>query len=431
MGYVKKVLSMVLVLFLMVPTFAFAESSGVLKNESEMNFGKKLYIKPADYPLVKDGNIIDIFVEKYANQIYSLDSLRKENESELRLRLFYQSNEYYFKSGLATLEFYKDDRGSMAFLGSLNYDLYYKTEATIDSFIPISFYDGQEYVYVRIGIYEYEWNKEYFYTTTFKVKNPVYTAPKPDTTPPAKPAVNSVSDKDTKVTGTAEAGATVYVKSGSTTLGSAVATSNKKFTVAIKKQKAGTKLTVYAVDKAKNKGASATITVVDKTAPAMPTASKVSNKDKKVTGKAEAGSKVTVKAGSKILGTANTDKAGKYSVTMKAAQKAGTVLSITATDKAKNTSAVRKITVIDKIPPAAPKVNKVTIKSTAVKGKAEANSTVYVKVGSKVLASGKASKAGSFSIKIKKQKAGVVLQVYAKDKAGNVGKSTKVTVKTK
>ncbi|MCR2821442.1 Ig-like domain-containing protein [Lederbergia panacisoli] len=253
-----------------------------------------------------------------------------------------------------------------------------------------------------------------------------------DKTAPATPTASQVSDKDKKVTGSAEAGSKVTVKAGTKVLGTATASSTAKYSVTLSAvQKAGTVLSITATDKAGNVSAVRKITVVDKTAPAMPTASKVSDKDKKVTGNAEAGSKVTVKVGTKVLGTATADKAGKYTVSWKTAQKAGTVLSITATDKAGNVSAVRKITVVDKTAPAAPKVNKVTIKSTSVSGKAEANSTVYVKVGSKVIASGKAGKTGSFSIKVKKQKSGTILYVYAKDKAGNTGKATKVTVKTK
>lgn len=250
-----------------------------------------------------------------------------------------------------------------------------------------------------------------------------------DHTAPAKPSVQKVSDRDTAVKGTAEAGATVFVKAGSAVLGKAVSNSKKSFSVAIKKQKAGTKLQVYAVDPTGNKGDAVTMTVLDKTPPAMPTASTVSNKTRKVTGKTEASAKVSVKAGSKVIGTAMADKAGKYVVTLKAARKAGTALYVTAADKAGNVSKARKITVIDKIPPKVPKVNKVTNKTTLAKGKSEAGATVYVKSGKKVLGSSKVSSKGTFSVKIKKQRAGTVLKVYAKDRAGNTGKSASVTVK--
>lgn len=268
---------------------------------------------------------------------------------------------------------------------------------------------------------------------TSKGKNIDYTFFGPgeprDHTAPARPAVQKVSDRDTVVKGSAEAGATIYVNTGSTTLGKAVSTSKKSFLVTIKKQKAGTKLQVYAVDKAGNKSDPATLTVIDKTPPARPTVSKVSNRDLKVTGKAEAGSKVTLKAGGKVIGSGTADKAGKYVVNLKAARKAGTAIYVTAADKAGNVSKERKVIVVDKIPPKVPKVNKVTIKTTAVKGKTEKGATVSVKAGKKVLGTSKANDKGSFTVKIKKQKAGTVLKIYAKDQAGNTSKPAKITVK--
>ncbi|MEK0397292.1 Ig-like domain-containing protein, partial [Lactobacillus delbrueckii] len=76
-----------------------------------------------------------------------------------------------------------------------------------------------------------------------------------------------------------------------------------------------------------------------------------------VTGTTEAGAKVTVKSGSKILGTATADKNGAFKVTI-AKQKAGTTLTDYATDKAGNTSAGKSFKVEDKTAPSAPSVNR-------------------------------------------------------------------------
>lgn len=251
-----------------------------------------------------------------------------------------------------------------------------------------------------------------------------------DKTAPAAPKADPVTDYDKKITGKAEAGSKVTVKKGSSTLGSATADKSGKFTVSLKSaQKAGTVLSLTAADKAGNVSKMAKVTVIDKTAPAAPKVNSMKDTDKKITGTAEAGSRVTVKRGSTILGTATAAKDGKFTVTIKSAQKAGTVLYVTAKDKAGNTSKAAKMTVKDKTPPKSPSVNKVTSSSTKVTGKAEAYSTVYVKAGNKVIGSAKAAKSGSFSVKIAKQKTGKILCVYAKDKAGNTGKSTKTTVK--
>ncbi|WP_139891364.1 Ig-like domain-containing protein [Bacillus sp. D386] len=249
-----------------------------------------------------------------------------------------------------------------------------------------------------------------------------------DKTAPSAPSVNAVSDKSTTVTGKTEAGAKVTVKAGSKTLGTATANSNGNYTVKIKKQKAGTSLSVTASDKAGNISKAKTVKVADKTAPSAPSVNAVSDKSTTVTGKTEAGAKVTVKAGSKTLGTATANSKGNYTVKIKK-QKAGTSLSVTAKDKAGNTSKAKTIKVVDKTAPSTPSVNPVKSSSTKVTGKTEAGAKVTVKAGSKTLSTATANSKGNYTVKIKKQKAGTTLSVTAKDKAGNTSKAKTVKVK--
>lgn len=75
-------------------------------------------------------------------------------------------------------------------------------------------------------------------------------------------------------------------------------------------------------------------------------------------------------------------------------------------------------------------VKKVTKKSTVVQGTTEAKATVYVYKGSKKLGSAKANSKGVYKVKIKKQKTGTKLKVFAKNSAGK-GKVKTVTVKAK
>ena len=100
--------------------------------------------------------------------------------------------------------------------------------------------------------------------------------------------------------------------------------------------------------------------------------------------------------------------------------------TLVVTDKAGNKTTV-KFT-IDKTAPKAPKVNKVTSKTTKVTGTAEAGSTVVVKAGKKLIGSGVADKKGKFKVTIAKQKAGTILYVTTKDKAGNVSVARKTPV---
>ncbi|WP_052342562.1 Ig-like domain-containing protein [Bacillus sp. EB01] len=250
-----------------------------------------------------------------------------------------------------------------------------------------------------------------------------------DKTAPAKPVVNQVKDYDKRVTGKAEAGSTIKVKLGSTQLGYAVANGSGSFIVSLTKaHKAGTILTVTATDKVGNVSAITKTAVVDKTPPGVPTVSTVANNQKTVTGKAEPKSTVRIKRGTTQLGLAVTDAYGKFKISLPGYQKAGTVLTVTATDKAGNRSKATSKTVIDKTAPGVPVIYKVTNRSTAVTGKAEAYSHVTVKRRSTVLGSGYASSTGKYSIKIAKQRSGTALYVYAKDKAGNVSKPGSVKV---
>lgn len=185
-----------------------------------------------------------------------------------------------------------------------------------------------------------------------------------------------------------------------------------------------------------SKGPDVTYTIVqdgaapprDTTPPGKPTVYSVSDKDIFVKGRAEAGSKVTVKKGKTVLGSAYSNSTGNFSIPIKA-QKAGTILTVTARDKAKYESKATSVKVVDKTAPEVPKVDKITSRTTKVTGKAEPYSTVYVKRSGKKIGSAKVSKSGKFSVKILKQKAGKVLYIYAKDRSGNSGKSKKVTVK--
>lgn len=241
-----------------------------------------------------------------------------------------------------------------------------------------------------------------------------------DLTAPAAPTVHAVSDFTKAVTGKAEANSTVSVKIGKKTYTAKVDTKGT-FSVTIPSQKAGTRLELSAVDSDGNVSKVVKVTVIDNTAPSTPSQLKATPGN--ITGKTEAQSTVYVKAGSKVVGKATASKSGTFKVKIKK-QKVGNILSVYAVDKAGNKSAVKKIT----IKTAAPAVTKVKANAKKVTGKAEVNSTVYVKVGNKTLGHAKAAKNGKFTVAINKQKAGTALTVYSKDKKGSTSYSTTVIV---
>lgn len=154
----------------------------------------------------------------------------------------------------------------------------------------------------------------------------------------------------------------------------------------------------------------------------VPTVSLVGASDKKVTGVTESKVKVTVKSGKTTLGTATSDKNGRYSVTLKKTQKAGAKLTVTVTKgKEKKTK-----TII--VNYNAPKVNAVHSTSTKVTGTTEPKAKVTIKVGSKVKGTAIADKKGKFTVKISKQKAGTKLSITA-TKSGNSMIPTMIIVK--
>ena len=161
-----------------------------------------------------------------------------------------------------------------------------------------------------------------------------------DKTAPSAPKVNAVDDNDKSVSGKTEANATVTVKNGKTTLGTPKADKSGNFKLSIKPVKAGTKLTFTAKDPAGNVSKATSKTVVDKTAPSL-TVKDIYSNSKTVSGKTEAGAKVTVKVGKTTLGSGTSNSKGEFNIKIKA-QKKKTTITISASDKAKNTKTVTK-----------------------------------------------------------------------------------------
>ncbi|RFB11070.1 hypothetical protein DZB84_21415, partial [Bacillus sp. HNG] len=165
-----------------------------------------------------------------------------------------------------------------------------------------------------------------------------------DVTPPEKPIVNDVTDKDSFISGQAEGGANIEVKVNGAVIGNDVSNPYGLFSFPIQVQQAGTTLTVTATDASGNVSEATTVVVKDATAPTKPAVHEVTDQDTAVTGKAEAGATIEVKAGSKLLGSGEAKADGTFSITI-SKQVAGTNLTITATDASGNRSENATITV--------------------------------------------------------------------------------------
>ncbi|MGG0663027.1 Ig-like domain-containing protein [Viridibacillus arvi] len=246
----------------------------------------------------------------------------------------------------------------------------------------------------------------------------------------AAPVVESIGDSATVVKGKATANATVYIYNNNNLLNKVKADTKGNFSLTIKKQAAGSNIIAISENAEGVRSNNASLVVKDITSPIAATANIVSDQTTSVKGKAEAGSKVTIYNGSKLLASTTASTKGTYSLTIKK-QKANSTLKIYVTDAAKNKSKAYTLKVVDKTAPKAPSVKKVTKSTTKVTGTAEKGAKVYVLKGKTSIGKGTVNSKGQFTVKIKNQKANTKLTVYAKDKAGNKSNATKVTVKTK
>ncbi|WP_052504593.1 S8 family serine peptidase [Rossellomorea aquimaris] len=244
----------------------------------------------------------------------------------------------------------------------------------------------------------------------------------------APPQVSQVFDYSTYVSGTVETDDDSYIEvsNGQEVIGGGYPYWGN-FDIDIPKQPARTTLWVTVTDGDATSEATA-ITVMDGTSPDVPTVNEVTDRHTSVTGKAEAGATVEVKAGPDIIGSSTSD--GSFTVGIPK-QKAGTELSIYAIDGAGNQGDSALVTVKDKTAPVKPTVNAVGDSSTSITGKAEANVTLYAKVGSTEIGKASVNGSGYFSLAINKQKAGTEISVYAVDAAGNQSETVKVTVEDK
>ncbi|MGG4491310.1 cell wall-binding repeat-containing protein [Metabacillus idriensis] len=163
----------------------------------------------------------------------------------------------------------------------------------------------------------------------------------------------------------------------------------------------------------------------DQVPPDVPKVNAITDKSASVTGTAEAGTLITVKKGTAVLGKAGADAQGRYSVQIPK-QAAGTVILVTATDDEGNESPAVRVTVTDATAPAAPAVNSLTDLDNRITGTAEKSATIIAKTAGKEIGRSVANASGQFQIAINKQTAGSTIELSATDAAGN--KSAAITI---
>jgi len=160
---------------------------------------------------------------------------------------------------------------------------------------------------------------------------------------PAPPTVNMVSNKSKTVTGKTVPNGTVSVKINSKVY-TGKSDSKGYFSIPIPVQSNGTKLYVSVKDKMGYTSNEKVVVVVDKIPPAAPSVNTISSKSTTITGKAEPNSTVIAYVGSRTIGSAKTDKSGKYVIRI-TPKKTGTSIKVIAMDGSRNRSAERIVKV--------------------------------------------------------------------------------------
>jgi large repetitive protein len=171
----------------------------------------------------------------------------------------------------------------------------------------------------------------------------------------------------------------------------------------------------------------ATVVFTDGTAPSAPTLNPTNGTS--VSGTAEAGSTVTVKAadGTVLCTTTADASTGSFTCVPSSTPADGDVLSVTATDSNGNTSAAATVTV-DRTAPAKPDVN--PTRGDVISGTGDAGTTITVTDDAgQLVCSATVASDGSWSCTPTTTPAdGTVLTVTSSDAAGNTSGSASVTV---
>ena len=286
-----------------------------------------------------------------------------------------------------------------------------------------------------------------------------------DTAPPATPAVPTLAaasdtgvsatdgitnDTTPTLTGTAEAKSTITLYDGTTKVGTAIAGATGAYSITASALANGShSLTVTATDAAGNVSAAspAVAIVVDTTAPLAPTALNLSAASDTgtsssdgitsvnaptFTGKAEAGSTVTLFDGTTKVGSAVADSSGAFTISSSSLSDGSHKMSVKATDTAGNvgSSSAAKTIVIDTSAPAVSITGaggSTTSVSQTIAGTGEAGTTIKVFDGAAQVGIATVLSSGAWSTKISLASGSNVITATDTDKAGNTGTSNAVT----
>ncbi|EJR89792.1 hypothetical protein IKE_05966 [Bacillus cereus VD196] len=251
-----------------------------------------------------------------------------------------------------------------------------------------------------------------------------------DSTAPDATKLNTLTDQDTKVSGTGEPDTTVKIVVDGKEVGSGKVDDQGNYKVDIPKQPVGKEVIVTLTDATGNTSQPTKQIVEDKTAPDAPKVDPVTDQNTKVTGIGEKGSIVKVVVDGKEIGSGKVDNQGNYTVDIPK-QPGGAELIVTLIDAAGNESQPTKQNVEDKTAPDVPKVNPVMDQDTKVTGTGEKGAKVSVVVEGKEIGMGTVDDQGNYTVDIPKQPVGKEVIVTLTDAAGNTSQPTTTKVQSR
>ncbi|MBA1193086.1 BapA prefix-like domain-containing protein [Pseudomonas entomophila] len=257
-----------------------------------------------------------------------------------------------------------------------------------------------------------------------------------DVTPPAAPTDLVFNDAGDRLTGVAEAGATVQVRGlGNSVLGTAVAAADGSFTLVLSPAlNPGQTVSVVATDTAGNASTPAPVTApgtpTDTVAPDAAANVAINASGNLLTGSGEVGTLVTVTNGAGVLlGTATVGSDGAFAVVLAPAQDIGQPLSVTLTDASGNVSTATSLLAPNLIQPQAPADLAVSTDGAFLTGRATPGLRIFVRsFGGRLLGSAVTAVDGAFVVSLSPgQTDGQAFDVTAVDARGNVAPAETLT----
>ncbi|WP_449429784.1 BapA/Bap/LapF family large adhesin [Pseudomonas putida] len=180
----------------------------------------------------------------------------------------------------------------------------------------------------------------------------------PDLTPPAQPTGLQLDATGTLLSGTAEPGSSITVRGpDNAVIGTLEVPANGQFIVTLSPaQNNGQLLTVVSTDDAGNTSLPATYQAADTLPPPPVTDLAINDTYTLLTGRGEAGARVTVSFAGNVIGTGEVGAGGTFQITLETSPGGAATLTVTQTDSALNTSAVASY-LTPLIPPPVPPTN--------------------------------------------------------------------------